>query len=85
MFQITFKLINIVQSKEALLRPTPPTGSFEPLKEYKKRKDLVVSIPEEVREEGVQWVGVWSPTLGVITSATLDPDHLVPPSRDTLV
>ncbi|XP_076067531.1 protein Skeletor, isoforms B/C-like [Oratosquilla oratoria] len=59
------------------------TGSLAPLKIY-KNKELLLSIPKEVRGLPVQYFGVWSPTLGVITSTTFPTDVHVPPALSSL-
>ncbi|KAK8751483.1 hypothetical protein OTU49_008728 [Cherax quadricarinatus] len=59
-------------------------GSREPLKEYTHRT-MVLSVPKEVQGKPIQYVGVWSPTVGMISSVTFDPNALLPPSIDSLI
>ncbi|XP_042225999.1 protein Skeletor, isoforms B/C-like [Homarus americanus] len=58
-------------------------GSQEPLSKYSK-KSLYLTIPREVRNQPIQYFGVWSPSKGMLSSVTFDPNALIPPSINSL-
>ncbi|KAF2351728.1 DM13 domain [Trinorchestia longiramus] len=58
-------------------------GQKTPLSKY-KRKTLKLKLPKEARGKSVQYVGVWSPTQGMISSVTFPQNKRLPPSVDTL-
>ena len=61
--------------------PTEKEGK-EPLRKY-KRETLRLSIPKE-SSDSVQYVGVWSPSVGMISSVTFPSEGLLPPAPENL-
>ncbi|XP_071544131.1 protein Skeletor, isoforms B/C-like isoform X2 [Panulirus ornatus] len=58
-------------------------GSTQPLTKY-NRDSLLLDIPRELRGQPIQYFGVWSPTKGMLSSVTFDPNALIPPSLNSL-
>ncbi|CAL4073049.1 unnamed protein product [Meganyctiphanes norvegica] len=54
-------------------------GTMNPLRKYNK-KALTLQVPKEVRGQPIQYFGVWSPTVGMLSSVVFNPDALLPPS-----
>lgn len=59
-------------------------GEMAPLRPY-KRETLKLKLPTSLSGTTVQYVGAWSPTLGMIASVTMPTDARVPPAMDNLV
>ncbi|XP_018020941.1 protein Skeletor, isoforms B/C [Hyalella azteca] len=59
-------------------------GGEAPLRKY-KRETLSLRLPKEARGKPVQYVGVWSPSQGMITSVTFPPNDRIPPPVESLV
>lgn len=59
-------------------------GTLNPLRKYSK-KTIFLSIPAEVQGQPIQYLGVWSPTAGMMSSVTFDPKALVPPALKSLL
>jgi len=54
-------------------------GTLNPLRKYNK-KTLNLQVPKEVRGQPIQYFGVWSPSVGMLSSVVFNPDALLPPS-----
>ncbi|KAK7074500.1 hypothetical protein SK128_004001, partial [Halocaridina rubra] len=58
-------------------------GNLTPLRKYNK-KTILLPIPPEVLGQPIQYIGVWSPSAGMLASVTFDPNALIPPSVQSL-
>ena len=58
-------------------------GSEAPLKKY-ARQTLRLNIPKAAQGQTIQYLGVWSPTKGMLASITFPTDARIPPAVKSL-
>ncbi|KAG0728187.1 Alpha-1D adrenergic receptor [Chionoecetes opilio] len=58
-------------------------GSSQPLTKY-SGKTIKLEVPDEFKNNPIQYLGVWSPGKGMLASVTFDPKKPVPPALSTL-